>query len=161
MSDAFQDQAVEGTGGLRVRRLGPEDRELARATFALMAAVFGEEHTPLSDAYLDRLLRRDDLWAYAATCDGAVIAGMTAHTLVMTAFEGAEIFLYDIAVSPVHQRRGVGRALIDRLRRDAIGHGVSAIFVPAEDEDAGAIEFYSALGGRPSHVTFFEFDAGE
>jgi aminoglycoside 3-N-acetyltransferase I len=152
-------QSVEGNGKIRVRRLGPEDRELARATFALMASVFGEEHTPLSDAYLDRLLRHRDLWAYMASCDGAVIAGMTAYTLMMTAFEGAEIFLYDIAVSPAHQRRGVGRALIDTLRRDATAHGVSAIFVPAEDEDGGAIEFYSALGGRPSKVTFFEFDS--
>jgi aminoglycoside 3-N-acetyltransferase I len=153
-------KVVEGNNEVRVRRLRREDRELARATFALMASVFVEKHTPLSDTYLDGLLQRPDFWAFAATRDGAVIGGMTAHTLTMTAFEGAEIFLYDIAVSPTHQRRGVGRQLIEVLRREAASMGVSTIFVPADDEDTGAIDFYSALGGRPRRVTFFEFGSG-
>jgi aminoglycoside 3-N-acetyltransferase I len=140
---------VEGNREIRVQRLGPEDRELARATFALTAVVFGEKHTPLSDTYLDQLLQRPEFWAFAAIDAGAVIGGMTAHTLMMTAFEGSEIFLYDIAVSPTYQRRGVGRELIGALRREATSLGVSTMFVPADDEDTGAIEFYSALGGRP------------
>jgi aminoglycoside 3-N-acetyltransferase I len=148
---------VQGNGEIRVQRLGPEDRELARATFALMAAVFGEEHSPLSDTYLDRLLQPPQFWAFAATYDGEVIGGMTAHTLMMTAFEGSEIFLYDIAVSPTYQRCGVGRELIDALRRQATSLGVSTIFVPADDADTEAIEFYSALGARPRRVMFFEF----
>jgi aminoglycoside 3-N-acetyltransferase I len=150
-------RVVKENGEIRVQGLGPEDRELARATFALMATVFDEEHTPLSDPYLDRLLQKSDFWAFAATCDGGVVGGMTAHILMMTAFEGSEIFLYDIAVSPTYQRRGVGRALIDALRKEATRLGVSTMFVPADDEDTGAIEFYSALGGRPRRVTFFEF----
>ena len=152
-------RVVEGSGEIRVRRLGPEDRELARATFTLMATVFGEEHPPLSDTYLDQLLQRTEFWAFAATYAGAVIGGITAHTLIMTAFEGSEMFLYDIAVSPAYQRRGVGRELIAALRREATSLGVSTIFVPADDEDTGAIEFYSALGGRPRRVTFFEFSS--
>lgn len=152
-------RVVEENREIRVQRLGPEDRELARATFVLMAAVFGEKHTPLSDTYLDQLLQRPEFWAFAATDAGAVIGGMTAHALMMTAFEGSEVFLYDIAVSPTYQRRGVGRELIGALRRDATSLGVSTIFVPADDEDTGAIEFYSALGGRPRRVTFFEFSS--
>ena len=152
-------RVFDGTDEIRVERLGLGDRELARATFALMAVVFGEKHTPLSDTYLEQLLQPPEFWAFAATYAGAVIGGMTAHTLMMTAFEGAEIFLYDIAVSPTYQRSGVGRKLIHALRREAIGLGISTIFVPVDDEDTGAIEFYSALGGRPRRVTFFEFSS--
>jgi aminoglycoside 3-N-acetyltransferase I len=152
---------VQGSGEIRVQRLGPEDRELARATFALVADVFGEEHTPLSDTYLDQLLQRPEFWAFVATYAGAVIGGMTAHTLMMTAFEGSEVFLYDIAVSPTYQRLGVGRQLIGALRREATSLGISTIFVPADDEDTGAIAFYSALGARPRRVTFFEFGPPE
>jgi aminoglycoside 3-N-acetyltransferase I len=101
---------------LRVRRLGPRDRELARTTFALVAAVFGEPHAPLSDAYLDRLLTRSDFWGLTAMYQDTVVGGLTAHTLMMTAYEGAEVFLYDIAVEPAYQRRGVGRRLIAALR---------------------------------------------
>ena len=32
------------------------------------------------------------------------------------------------------------------------------VFVPADDEDQEAIEFYRAVGGTPSPVTFFTFD---
>lgn len=86
-----------------------------------------------------------------------VVGGLTAHTLMMTAYEGAEVFLYDIAVDPDYQRRGVGRRLIDALRSEASSLGISTMFVPADDADTEALAFYSALGGVPNNVTLFEF----
>lgn len=140
-----------------VRRLGDLDREIARATFALMARVFGEQPSSLSDAYIDALLSRPDFWVIAALENGAPIGGLTAHTLPMTTHEGAEIFLYDIAVASTHQRRGFGRRLVDTLRREAASLDVSVVFVPAEDEDTGALDFYRKIGGTPASVTIFEF----
>jgi aminoglycoside 3-N-acetyltransferase I len=142
---------------IHIQRLGPDDTALARRTFALMVEVFGGAQAPLSDAYLDRLLARSDFWALAATRNGTVVGGLTAHTLMMTAFEGAEIFLYDIAVDPDHQRRGFGRHLVDALRRQATSLGINTVFVPADDEDAHALDFYRAIGGTATRVTFFEF----
>jgi len=144
---------------IHIRRLVSQDRELARTTFTLMGTVFGEKHAPLSDGYIDRLLARPDFWGLTATRGATVVGGLTAHTLMMTAYEGAEIFLYDIAVAPDHQRRGVGRRLIDALRREANRLGLSTIFVPADDADTDAVAFYSAQGGTPSKVTFFEFSS--
>jgi aminoglycoside 3-N-acetyltransferase I len=143
--------------GVEIRRLGPRDRELARATFRLMADVFGERPATLSDVYLDGLLARLDFWVIAAIVGNVPVGGLTAHTLPMTAYEGAEIFLYDIAVAVHQQRRGFGRRLIDALRREAAALSIATIFVPAEDEDAHALDFYRAIGGRPTRVTLFEF----
>ena len=140
-----------------IRRLGPADRDIAAKTFALMGQVFDEEHAPLSDNYIDGLLARPEFWVLAATCDGTVVGGLTAHTVMMTAFEGAEVFLYDIAVDPKYQRRGCGRRLVDALRREARGLGINTVFVPADNEDTHALDFYTALGGTPTSVTFFEF----
>lgn len=144
---------------IRARRLTPDDREQARALFATMAEVFGEEHEVLGDDYLDRLLSRLDFWAIAAFADGAIVGGLTAHTLAMTRTESSEILLYDIAVREDHQRRGVGRRLIETLREEAAAAGVEDVFVPVDDDDAHALEFYRALGGAPSPVTFFTFSA--
>src|SRR5690554_6303440 len=121
---------------VHARRLGPGDRDHARGVFALMAAVFEEPATPLSDAYIDRLLARPDFWAVAAFSDeGGIVGGLTAHTLPMTRSEASELFIYDIAVHPDHQRQGIGRLLIETLRAGGAAAGVGDVFVPADDDD--------------------------
>jgi len=135
-------------------RLGPGDRDRAKALFALMAAVFDEDCEALSDAYVDRLLVREDFWVVAALSDGELVGGLTAHTLPMTRTEVSELFIYDLAVRPEHQRRGVGRQLVAHLRSAA---GAAEIFVAVDDEDAHALDFYRAVGGSAAPVTIFTF----
>jgi aminoglycoside 3-N-acetyltransferase I len=147
---------------MRAKRLTSDDRELARRLFVLMAEVFAAEHEPLGDGPLDRLLRREDFWAIAAFAnDDDLIGGVTAHTLPMTRAEASEIFVYDIAVRVDYQRKGVGRLLMTRLRREAASIGIQDVFVPADNEDVHALDFYRALGGVPSPVTFFTFSGHE
>lgn len=144
---------------VRVVRLGVGDSQRARAMFSLLAEVFEESNSELSDEYVRRLLDSAAFWAYAATLDGELVGGLTAHTLMMTTTERAEVFLYDLAVRPSHQRRGVGRSLVERLVRDADDVGIDAVFVPADDEDQHALDFYRSLGANPSPVTIFDLGA--
>lgn len=146
---------------MRTRRLTPGDRELARRLFATMAQVFEERCGRLSDSYLDRLLGREDFWAIAALAGEEVVGGVTAHTLPMTRTESSELFIYDIAVRPDWQRKGVGRLLMTALREAAAAAGIRDAFVPADNDDTHALDFYRALGGAPSPVTFFTFSGGE
>lgn len=140
------------------RRLAPGDREVARQLFALMAFVFEEDREPLSDAYVDRLLARESFWAYAAiTGGGEIVGGVTGHTLPMSRAESDEVFLYDLAVHPVHQRKGIGRRLVMALREGAAEAGIEIVFVAAENEDEHALEFYHAVGGEAQAVTVFSF----
>jgi aminoglycoside 3-N-acetyltransferase I len=142
---------------MRSRRLHTGDRDLARALFSLMADVFDEACEALSDDYIDGLLAREGLWAIAAFDGDQVIGGVTAHTLPMTRAETSELFIYDIAVRRDHQRRGVGRHLVGELRAAAAASGIRDLFVPADNDDLHALDFYRALGGTASPVTFFTF----
>jgi aminoglycoside 3-N-acetyltransferase I len=152
------DPATGAAPRRRATRLTRDDREWARALFALLAGAFGETGEPLSDAYLDRLLGRPEFWAVAALAeDGSVVGGLTAHTLPMTRAEAAEVFIFDIAVRPDHRRRGVGRQLVAALRDAAAAQGIADVFVAADDDDQHALDFYRALGGAPSPVTIFTF----
>jgi len=126
--------------------------------FAVLAEAFEEDPGTLGDVYVDGLLSREDLWLIAAWDDGAVAGGLTAHILPMTRSESSEVFLYDIGVRPTSQRRGIGRALVERLRRDAATAGLADVFVPAENVDVHALDFYRALGGEACAVTHFTFE---
>lgn len=142
-----------------VRRLTPEDRPLARATLELLGDVFEEPRTPLGDPWIAQLLDRPDFWLFAAVEDGLPIGGLTAHVLPMTRSESSELFIYDLAVHPAHQRRGVGRALVAALRQAGEAESISVAFVPADNEDDHALAFYRAVGGEGAAVTIFTFDS--
>jgi aminoglycoside 3-N-acetyltransferase I len=83
--------------------------------------------------------------------------GLTAHTLRLTRAEVSEVFIYDLAVVPRRQRRGVGRALVAALRTEAARAGITVAFVPADNDDTHALDFYHAIGGIPAPVTMFTF----
>ena len=142
---------------IRTRRLTSGDVDRARQLFFLMADVFDETREHLSDDYLERLLNRQAFWALAAFAGDEIVGGVTAHTLPMTRTESSEIFVYDIAVRKDRQRRGIGRLLMTGLCEAAAAMGIDEAFVPADNDDKHALDFYRALGGSPSPVTFFTF----
>lgn len=147
----------------QVRRLRAGDEPVAREMFRMMAAVFeeddeeGPDGQSLRDDDVMALLRREDFWAVVATEGEAVVGGVTAHALPMTRSRSTELFIYDLAVRADWQRRGIGRALVSELLALARESGIDTAFVPADNEDTHALEFYRAVGGVPSPVTFFTF----
>ena len=143
-----------------IRRLVTGDRELARATFEMMADVFEERTRPLPDDYVDGLLARADFWALAAIDDEEPVGGITAHVLPMTRSPSRELFVYDVAVREDRQRRGIGRAMLVELCAQAGRDGIASVFVAVADEDVHAMDFYRAVGGAESPVTMFSFDPG-
>jgi aminoglycoside 3-N-acetyltransferase I len=139
-------------------RLSASDASLGFTLFSMMAEIFDETFCGYSPAYLETLLRREDFWAIAAAEDGAPVGGLTAFTLPMTRSQLSELLIYDIAVLPTHQRRGIGRRLVQKVQTLAANRGIKTAWVPASNEDAHALDFYRALGGLPSAVTIFTFE---
>jgi aminoglycoside 3-N-acetyltransferase I len=149
---------VTTRAAVTIRRLGTDDVPLARDTFALMARVFEEPSATLGHDYLHALLSSSAFWAMAALVGGVPVGGLTAHAIPLTRIVERELFIYDLAVAEEWQRRGVGRALMDAVRRAAREEGMSTSFVPADNDDSHALAFYRALGGSPAEVTIFSFD---
>jgi len=97
--------------------------------------------------------------ALAALIDRAPIGGLTAFSLPLTRSEETELLIYDIDVEPKYQRRGVARQLVQKVRELAAENDIATTWVPAENEDQHAPEFYLSIGGTPNPVTIFTFDA--
>ena len=146
---------------IEIKRLKSGDGALARALFAVMATVFEERPAKLALAYVEQLLERDDLWFIAGLAGAQPIAGLTAFVLPLTRSQKSELLIYDVVVHEAYQRRGIGR----RLMQEAIGlasqQGIQTTWVPAANEDEHAIDFYRAIGGAPTAVTIFTFEAGD
>ena len=144
-----------------VRRLVPGDEAIGCAMFAMMKEVFEEDSedggNPLRVDDAKQLLSRADFWALVATESGNVVGGLTAHALPMTRSRATELFIYDLAVKTDRQRQGIGRKLVTKLLSLARAAGIETTFVPADNEDTHALDFYRALGGTASPVTFFTF----
>ena len=122
-----------------------------------LLAVFGEafEDVPTyqdavpGDAYLESLLAKTHVIVLVASNSaGEVAGGLVAYELDKFEQDRREIYIYDLAVSETHRRRGVATALIRTLQRIAGERNAYVIFVQADHGDTPAIRLYESLGVR-------------
>lgn len=142
----------------QVRRLGTGDLATLRAINALFAAAF-EDHASYSahsppDAYLMRLLGREQFVALIAEQDGAVVGALVGYELEKFEQARSEFYIYDLAVAQSARRQGIATDLIAHLAEIAQERGASVIFVQADYDDPPAIALYAKLGTREEVLHF-------
>ena len=124
--------------------------QIRAAVQADVAAMVAIERASFSDpwtaAALASTLRHDHmrvLVAEDAGCsDGDGAAGPLGYVVAM--ISGAEAEIADLAVAPSARRRGVGRALIDRLLAELAGIGVLAVFLEVRESNRAARALYES-----------------
>ena len=147
---------------LEVRQLTQNDLAQFRALIEMFNMVFEEEgSTSSTETSLQRLLSSVNFIAIAAILENQVVGGLTAYYLPKVYSANSEVFLYDMAVRPECQRRGIGKRLFQQLKEYCIKHGVPVFFVLAHEEDQHAVEFYHSTGGKSEKVVNFIFEAEE
>lgn len=105
-------------------------------------------------AYLQRLLGNDHFIALVALESSEVAGGLAAYELPKFEQERSEIYIYDLAVSSAHRRKGIATALIEALKNIAAERGAHVIFVQADHGETPAIELYTKLGVREDVLHF-------
>lgn len=143
-----------------LRQLDQEDLGLMDELLDTFGEAFNEEATytgnrPSGD-YMRRLLGCDYFIALVALKNNEVVGGIAAYELKKFEQERSEIYLYDLAVSNGHRRRGVATALIHELKSIAARRGAYVIFVQADTGigDEAAIALYTGLGAREDVLHF-------
>lgn len=107
-----------------------------------------------NQAYLSRLLANDSIIALAAGDGERVVGGLVAYELHKLEQARSEIYIYDLAVSPAFQRRGIATALIDELQALARDRAARVIYVQADYGDEPAIALYTKMGQREDVMHF-------
>ncbi|AFT69492.1 Acetyltransferase, GNAT family [Alloalcanivorax dieselolei B5] len=150
---------------VEVRQLTANDVGLMMALSTSFGEAFNDmptytEKRPSAD-YLKRLLRGDSFIALAALEGADVVGGLAAYELKKFEQERSEIYLYDLAVSSEHRRKGIATELIERLKVIAADRGAYVIFVQADTgvEDEPAVALYTRLGLR-EEVLHFDISVG-
>jgi aminoglycoside 3-N-acetyltransferase I len=143
---------------LKVKLLKKKDLVVAQQLFLLFQEVFEEDNQDIAPApYLEKLLKRTGFISFAAIYKKQVIGGLTAYELPMYYAECSEIFIYDIAVKPRFQKKGVGKALLKAMNDYALQRNINVMFVDASEDDVHAIDFYRSTGASEEKVVMFSY----
>lgn len=141
-----------------MRQLAPTDLALMDRMLSLMGEVFEDTQTygarRPGPAWQRRLLGSEQFIALVAMEGDELVGGLAAYELLKFEQERSEIYIYDLAVSAAHRRRGIATALIRRLQEIAAARTAWVIFVQADHGDDPAIALYTKLGVREDVLHF-------
>lgn len=139
-------------------RVTPQDLNSMRELLVVYALAFEDpvsyQSAPPSDAYLQKLLAKENFLTLVAKKDGKIVGGLSAYVLEKFEQERSEVYIYDLAVLEAFRRRGVARGLINTLKKMATATGAWVIYVQADHGDEPAIKLYESLGTREDVLHF-------
>ena len=72
---------------------------------------------------------------------------MTAHRLQRFDKRKAEVLLYEIGVHQNYRRRGIGKAIIEEVKKWAKEVGTDKVWVLTEKDNEAAMAMYKSAGG--------------
>jgi len=78
-------------------------------------------------------------------------AGFVSGVEVTHPDKGTEMFLYELAVQDAHQRRGIGRALVEELADLARQRGCYGMWVITDEGNTAARATYATTGADAEH----------
>lgn len=143
------------------KRLASTNLEELKQLRIVFAEAFEEkeEYSKVpSNEYLETILSdRKCIVLVAEDSENQVVGGLVAYELQKIAREYSEVYLYDLAVSLDHRRRGIATTLITNLKVIAKKIGAEVIFVQADNIDVEAVALYTKLSSSiETDITHFD-----
>jgi aminoglycoside 3-N-acetyltransferase I len=149
---------------LLLKQLSSSDVALLKELLKVFGEAFEDLDTYQSaiprDAYLRLLLSKPHFIVLVAMDDNAVVGGLAAYELEKFEQDRREIYIYDLAVSQHHRRKGIATKLINQLKGLAKERSAYVIFVQADQGDTAAIRLYESLGTKED-VHHFDISVGD
>jgi ribosomal protein S18 acetylase RimI-like enzyme len=126
-----------------IRPAKPEDarvvQALVRSSYAKWVAVIGREPLPMAADY-NRAVRDHEIDLVEA--NGELLG------LIELIRNPDHLFIENVAVTPAHQRRGIGRRLLAHAERKAADYAVAEIRLATNSAFESNVRFYQSVGYR-------------
>jgi len=90
---------------------------------------------------------------FVAFIKDQAVGFLTANRLQRFDQRGAEVLLYEIGVHDDFRRRGIGKALIVKVKRWAKEAGADEVWVLTNRSNTAAVALYESLGGKTESET--------
>lgn len=92
--------------------------------------------------------------------DGGAVVGMATAFEYFHPDKPSQMFINEVGVTPSHQRRGVGRKLVEVLLAEARMRGCSAAWVATDEDNAPAQALYASVRGsaEPHRALLYEWE---
>jgi ribosomal protein S18 acetylase RimI-like enzyme len=133
-----------------VCRVGAGD---ARVFARLAPDVFDEAIEPARlAAYLD-----DASHLMVLALSGGVVIGQAAGVVHLHPDKPNELYVEEVGVSPLHQQRGVARAMLDELARWGIERGCEDAWLGTEPGNQAAKALYAHYA-RPENILMYYWE---
>jgi aminoglycoside 3-N-acetyltransferase I len=145
------------------KQLSVSDISSFKDLIKLFGDVFEEPATyhqavPQDDYLANFLSDTKHIVLIAQSEDEGVVGGLVAYELKKFEQVRCEIFVYDLAVSASHRRRGIATGLFASLKPIAEQRGAYEIFVQADKGDDVAISLYRSLTKSELEAHHFEIN---
>jgi len=128
---------------VEIQKLTKEDTDCFSELIKVFKETFEWKNFSLpTNIHLQKVLKNKSFLVFVAKQDQNTIGGLTAHVLERYDLEKPSAYIYDIAVLPKYQRKGIGKLLIEKLNNYYEKKGVSEVFVQSETDDQQALNFY-------------------
>jgi aminoglycoside 3-N-acetyltransferase I len=95
-----------------------------------------------SRSHLQKLLHKEDFFAVVAKANQQIVGGLTVYVLNQSYAEKPLAYIYDLAVLPEFQRKGLGKRLVEFTNDYCRERGFEEVFVQADKVDDYALDFY-------------------
>lgn len=134
---------------MKVRAAGPDD---AAVVAELVNAINSLDGTPPARPMTPEVALRDLLgpapraWLRLAEEAGVVVGFATATPVYDAERQADALMLLDLYVRPEARRRGVARALMAALAREAQARGAACLWWGVDEGDDEATAFYRTIG---------------
>lgn len=133
------------------RHLGPDDLPL------LLAVPEGVFDNPV-DAGQAAAFLADPLHDIVLAYAGDQAVGMATGTVLLHPDKPPAMFVNEVGVREDWQRRGIGRALMERLIEVARARGCKGIWLGTEPDNDAALALYRSMGGDEEAFIGFGWD---